>query len=326
MPVRIDLSTLPVPDAIEEISVSTLVEEYKTYLLALDDFPLSAERLAHPGEPLVALLESLAYRETLMRSRVNAAVRAVMLPSATGADLDNLGSYWNLDRKEDETDADFRSRIQLSPESYSNAGTASAYRYHADQWTTTLNFGAARFTNTLTHDLDLPISVKDVQVASQHGYTIDVQVLGDWNPVSSINDTANASLQGGVADYLNGPNIRAVCDVLNVTAVQQQYYKVNASITVGPGPDPSVIEDEVQANLAAFRTDRYLINESIPLSGLYAAVHPSGVRSSDLSVSIAINDSDEAPFFALTTGDLPPSDGLAWYLYTWTISVLQEAE
>jgi phage-related baseplate assembly protein len=75
----------------------------------------------------VKLLQENAYREVIWRQRVNEAARAVMLAYAAGADLDQIGGNYNVERlvitpADDttlpptpavmESDTDYRLRIQ----------------------------------------------------------------------------------------------------------------------------------------------------------------------------------------------------------------------
>jgi phage-related baseplate assembly protein len=70
------------------------VAERKATLISL--YP-EAERaaisrtLALESEPIVKLLQENAYREVILRQRINDAAKAVMLAYSTGADLDQFG-------------------------------------------------------------------------------------------------------------------------------------------------------------------------------------------------------------------------------------------
>ena len=97
----IDLSLLPAPDVVEELDYETLFEERKATLLSLYDESereAVARTLALESEPIVKLLQENAYREVILRQRVNEAARANMLAYATGADLDQIGGNYNVER------------------------------------------------------------------------------------------------------------------------------------------------------------------------------------------------------------------------------------
>ncbi len=138
----IDLSQLPVPSVIEELDYEVIVAEQLDDLVArYPSYDVPAE-----SDPAYKILEVAAYREMLVRQRVNEAAKAVMLAYARHGDLDNLGALFNVGRLQvdpgdpeavppvlprHETDDDFRRRILLSLQGLSTAGPEGAYIYHA---------------------------------------------------------------------------------------------------------------------------------------------------------------------------------------------------
>ncbi|PTE18480.1 baseplate assembly protein, partial [Cereibacter changlensis JA139] len=92
----IDLSQIPAPDVIEPLDFETILAGLKAAIIA--DAPELAGVLALESEPVVKLLEVMTYRSLLDRARVNDAARAVMLATATGADLDNLAALLGVSR------------------------------------------------------------------------------------------------------------------------------------------------------------------------------------------------------------------------------------
>src|SRR5471032_2389355 len=97
----IDLSQLPAPDVVEQLDYESLFEERKSTLISL--YPVEQQEairrtLSFESEPLVKLLQENAYREVILRQRVNEAARAVMVAYATGSDLDQLAANTNVGR------------------------------------------------------------------------------------------------------------------------------------------------------------------------------------------------------------------------------------
>src|SRR5471032_985556 len=97
----IDLSQLPAPSVVETLDYETLLAERKATLISL--FPQEqqaamARTLTLESEPIVKLLQENAYREVMLRQRVNEAAQAVMVAYAVGADLDQLGANQNVPR------------------------------------------------------------------------------------------------------------------------------------------------------------------------------------------------------------------------------------
>ncbi|CQH37235.1 baseplate assembly protein J [Yersinia enterocolitica] len=145
----IDLSLLPPPSVVEKRDYETLLAERKATLISLypeEQRAAVARTLSLESEPLVKLLQENAYREVILRQRVNDAARAVMVAYAVGSDLDQLGANNNVERlviipaaptaippieAVMESDSDFRVRIPQAFEGLSVAGPTGAYEYHA---------------------------------------------------------------------------------------------------------------------------------------------------------------------------------------------------
>ncbi len=122
-----NLSDLEVPEIIEELSLSEILEQMKNKLIEIDNsFSAYVE-----SDPLIKLMEIAAYRELLLRQRINQAAKANLLAFATGSDLDNLAAFYGVTRKENETDNELRERIRARIVGWSTAGSREAYKFHA---------------------------------------------------------------------------------------------------------------------------------------------------------------------------------------------------
>ena len=73
------------------------------------------------------MLEAAAYRETLLRARVNDAARANLLSFAATTDLDHLAGFYDVVRLDGETDAALRERVVLAIQGRSAAGPEERY-------------------------------------------------------------------------------------------------------------------------------------------------------------------------------------------------------
>lgn len=123
----VDLSSLPAPQVVEPLDFETVLAALKADFEARHpDYTATLE-----SDPAMKLLEVAAYREVIVRQRVNDAAKAVMLAFATGSDLDHLGALVPVARNAGETDASYRGRIQLAPEAFSTAGPQLGYIWHA---------------------------------------------------------------------------------------------------------------------------------------------------------------------------------------------------
>lgn len=108
MPSIKELAALPAPDVVEELSFddifSAVLTEFKT---RCPEFSALLE-----SDPAIKVLEVAAYREMLLRNRINVAARAQMLAFSSGDDLDHLGAFYGVARLVGEGDEALRRRIR----------------------------------------------------------------------------------------------------------------------------------------------------------------------------------------------------------------------
>lgn len=277
----IDLSTLPAPDVVETLDFEVILAAMLADLRARDE---SFDALVE-SDPAYKILEVAAYRELLIRQRVNDAARAVMLAYSGGADLENLGALFGVTRNTItpadpntipptpavmESDSGLRARIQLALEGFSTAGPEGAYIFHA------LRVAA----------------VKDAAVASPDPGDVVVTILGREGNGAADSETIDA-----VTALLNDEDVRPLTDNVTVQSATIVNYSITAELVTLPGPDPELVLDDAQAAIEAYVADNR-IGRDITLSGIYAALHRSGVERVNLttpSANVEIED-DEAGF------------------------------
>lgn len=291
----IDLSQLPAPDVVEPLDFEQLLVERKAYLVSL--YPVVeqaaiAARLALESEPLNKLLQEMAYRELLLRQRINDATRAVMLAYAMDNDLDNLGALLNVARllitpanpaaqppqaAVFEANSRYRQRIQLALEGFSTAGPIGAYTFHA---------------------LSASALVKDVAITSHTPGIVTVTVL------STVADgTPDAALLASVDAALNDEDVRPLCDTVEVEGAEIIAYQVSAELTFYSGPDKALVKAAAEAAAQQYVEEHHRLGHDITRSGLFAALHRPGVQNVQLTqpaTDVPINSAQAAYCTAIT--------------------------
>ena len=266
----IDLSQLPAPNVVEPLDYETLFAERKATLISLypaDQQEAIARTLALESEPIVKLLQENAYREVLLRQRVNDAAKAVMLAHATGEDLDQLGANFNTPRlviapADDSTipptpaameaDEDYRLRLQDAFEGMSTAGSAGSYRYHARS---------------------ADGRVADVTAISPSPANVTVTVLS-----RDGDGTASAELLQVVRDALNDEDVRPVADRVIVQSAKIAPYVIEAVLYLYSGPEVAPILDTANKRLRAYVQNMRRLGRSIRRSSMNAALTVEGVE------------------------------------------------
>lgn len=277
MSTPIDLSRLPAPTVVEPLDYEQILAERKQAFLNLfnDDQRAAIEAtLALESEPLTKLLQESALRELVLRSRINDAARAVMLAYAEDTDLDHLAAFFGLERlriipadtdngieEVKESDADFRKRTQLAPQSYSVAGPEGAY---------------------ISHALNADGRVLDASAISPNPCEVVVTLLsrlGDGTAPQDLVDVVKASL--------NDDNVRPLTDKVTVQGAQIVNYRVRAKLYTFPGPDSSVVIAEARTNLDTYIEETHRLGREVTISGIYAALHIAGVERVELLEPVA---------------------------------------
>ncbi|MGB1197044.1 MAG: baseplate assembly protein [Synechococcus sp.] len=119
------IANLPEPELIEELDYEAIFRELMADFL--ERHPSYTALLE--SDPAVKLLQVVAYRELILRQRVNDAFKATLLAFSGGGDLDNLAAFYGVERQTSEPDSDLRSRTIERIKGSSTAGGAAWYRF-----------------------------------------------------------------------------------------------------------------------------------------------------------------------------------------------------
>lgn len=290
MPVysAIDLSQLPEPEVVETLDYEQIVAQMLADLQVRDPvFTALVE-----SDTAYKVLEVAAYRELLIRRRVNDAALEVMLAYSNGTNLDQIGANYNVERlvldpgdpaatppvdPVYESDEDFRRRIQLSFEGYTTAGSLASYIFHG---------------------LSASAEVKDVQPISPTPGVVVVYVLA-----RSGDGTATPELVATVNAALNADRVRPMTDQVTVQTASIVEYAITAELVIFPGPDSSVVRQAALDAVTAYTENQRRLGYDITLSGIYHALHQSGVQNVVLSspaADIVIGDGEASYCTAIT--------------------------
>ena len=263
----IDLSQLPVPTIIEALDFETILTDVKAVMVASfpeDQRASVAAALTLESEPLTIIAQAMAYRELLLRQRINEGAAACMLSHATGDDLDNIAA--NLDTERlviteatdtadavTESDEALRLRAQAAFEGMSVAGPSAAYEYFARSASG---------------------QVADARATSPSPAEVVVAVLS-----TDGDGTASAELLDAVAAAVNDEEVRPLGDRVKVQSAEIVEYAIDATLYLYPGPESEPIINAAMASLKAFLADNdKKIGRDIVRSAISAALHVQGVQ------------------------------------------------
>lgn len=264
----INLAQVAAPKVIEELDFEQIYSAMLADLVQrIPEFDALIE-----SEPVIKVLQVAAYREMLLRQRINDAAKAVMLPYSKGTDLENLGALFGVTRllispadnaavppvpAVYESDDDYRYRIQLSLEGLSTAGPEGAYIYHA---------------------LSADGQVLDASATSPTPGQVVITVLSRQG-----SGVPSAPLLATVLAKLSDESVRPLTDFVQVQAATVVPYQVTATLYFYVGPDREVIMANARAALQAYTDAQHRLGMDVTLSGIYAALHQPGVQRVDLT-------------------------------------------
>lgn len=272
MSALVDFSKLPSPTVVEQIDFETILAERKARLVELtpaDQRDAIAATLELESEPIVKLLQENAYREMILRQRVNEAAVAIMLPYAKEDDLDNLVSFFEVERLtivepdptasppvegEYEKDDALLERAQNAFEGLSIAGPTKAYEFHARS---------------------ADGRVADASCVSPEPCEAVITALG-----VADDGTVPEEAIAAVSAKLNDEDIRPVGDRVTVQAASVEFYEIVADLYVADAsPEKALLLPVAQANAKSFAKSRRRLGLSIYRAKIDAALAIEGVEN-----------------------------------------------
>ena len=250
MTTAIDLGGLPAPNVIEALDYESILDAYKTLARnqlasVLPDWDPNRE-----SDPIVMVLQALAYHELGMRARVNDGARTYLLAFAAGADLDHLAARHGVARLAGETDEAFRERTRLRIAAWANAGGDVHYQYWAKS---------------------ASVAVKDVAVSNPVPGRVRIAVLahdGDGTP--------DAATLAAVRATVTRRDVRVLSDTVEVVPATIIPVAVRARVWLHP-TTPTEVFDRLAPDLMAAIARARALGWDLAHSWLVAQLHVAGV-------------------------------------------------
>ncbi len=276
----IDLSRLPEPDAIDKL-------DFETILAArMSDLEKRAEQAGYEydtggleTDPLKIDQEAHAFREMLMRARVNDGLRSTLPAFAKNADLDHAVSKVGVERIilfDDHGKVTFREedgallRRYLATFSAPAAGSEDGY---------------------LAAALKAWPQAHDIRVINGGAGKVLVYLLGADGAVAPL-DAVFA-----VAKALDAKHIRPLTDDVTVSAATIDRYSLTGKLIVPRGPDPAQVVAAAVKRVKEFGIARYHIGAEIPRDALLSAAYvPNVIRIEGVTFSDVPARASVAPY------------------------------
>ncbi len=209
---------------IEPLNFEEIFSRMKEELISRDEsFTALVE-----SDSAMKVLEVAAWRELLLRPRINEAVKSNLLKFATGEDLDNLAEFYGVERQKEEDDERFRKIIKAKIIGWSTGGSKEHYRYHA---------------------LSADSRVKDALVESPIPGKVQVSIL------STELSTLQEELLEIVKNQLNREDVRILTDTVEVVSCNMIEIDIHSKISI---KRPDIIETMKKKFIEKFGTTKRL--------------------------------------------------------------------
>lgn len=267
----IDLSNLPPADIIEVIDYEQILAEYVAEFG--EKFP-GYDVGALETDPVKMALEVGAYRETLLRARMNDVARANLLYYAAGADLDQLAIFYDVTRLAGESDERLRDRVVLAIAGRSPGGTAERYKFIA---------------------MSADVRIRDVAVWVQDpSPVVRVSVLNSLNGGTAYPDMLTA-----VDTALRNSAVQLVGDDFVIESAVKTTVNVTANVWMLPNALQSVF-DALPETLAAQWDKESGLGFDLTRAWLTSRLMVPGVQKVELVAPVA--DTEVAFYSAVSLG------------------------
>jgi len=260
-----DLSALPAPEALETWTFDQIFQASVADVVArlnAAEIPYNVDKLV--ANPMSFVVRGAAYREGLMRQRVNDAVRAVLAPLAQKADLDNVCARIGVQRlliqpATDTSDAIYENDAQLLRRyllafDRPAAGSADKYLYEA---------------YTAWPDM-LDAAVRGFETHGRRG-DIDLVVIGPGGALPT--DTQLAAVRAAV----NASGVKGEATSMTVMAARRTLFDVSMLLDIPEGPDPATVIAGAEKRVTAAAAERMVVGGQAPLDLLFGAAYGPGV-------------------------------------------------
>jgi phage-related baseplate assembly protein len=271
----------PPPAILEELNfealLSTIVADAQARLAAVG---ITWDVGALETDPVMILCQAFAYREMMLRARVNDAARANLLAFAGTSDLDHLAAFYDVARLDGETDERLRDRVWLTILGRSAGGPVERYKAVA---------------------MAASLQVRDVAIWREgRDPTVRVAVL------STDTGEASPELLASVLAALEAPEVRVVSDRFEVVSAIQTVQDVALTVRLAPDAPESRRMDVAAAVRTAWQAEQ-LLGLDLTTSWLTAKAMIPGVTR--VEVTWPTKDVVALPHQAIGLGGMEIIDG-----------------
>ncbi len=301
---QVDLSKLPSPTIIQEVSFDDLMEQ--SYAIIDQEFPELSQSVRLISDPMHKVLRVCAKLRELDVQEFNENAKALLLAFSWGAPLDHIGANFGVERDilqeaDDiatppipllmEDDGRYKTRIQQSHEKRSVAGPDGAY----------VNFVMDTDPRIKDVSVEWPIFEHLEWINDDEAKIKCVYKAGLNNPLPGMvaitvlmNDGTPSADLDAIQTYLK--DLRPATDLPVLRHAEIIPYQIDAELTLLPGPDGNVIKEQSLKKAKQYVQDHLALGRDINRAIIEAALYVEGVQN--INLIAPANDLEIAPYEA----------------------------
>lgn len=226
---------------------------------------MDAQTLALVTDPANIHQRVDAFREVIVASSINDAIKSTFLAWAVGASLDAFGAGMGVPRAANEKDPIYQARLQLAWEALSIGGTYGRYTFNA------LSADPVNLAGVAVYGAEIsPVPAGQVWIVCLGANATGL-------PIPATLDAVRA----GTADR----SLRPVNDRVIVKAANPVAWSVDATLILADGADPATVISAQSASLTAFAAARRAIGASVSSDNIAAVL---GYNASGLVYDVVV--------------------------------------
>ncbi|WP_265022690.1 baseplate assembly protein [Wolbachia endosymbiont (group B) of Ischnura elegans] len=235
------------PNIIEPLNFEEIFSRMKEELVNRDEtFSALVE-----SDPAIKILEVAAWRELLLRQRINEAVKSNLLKFAT---VGNLAEFYGVERQKEEDDERFRKRVKAKIAGWSTGGSKEYYKYHA---------------------LSADSRVKDALVESPIPGKVQISILSTQLSTTGI---ALEELLEIVKKQVTRDDIRVLTDTVTVIGCNIMEIDIHSRMSI----NPVISEEEIKKQFIEKFELAKRLGWSVTRSWIIANLFVDGVENVEL--------------------------------------------
>lgn len=263
----INLTDVPAPNIVEPLNFELILNDIiNDFISRNPEFDAILE-----SDPAVKVLEACAYRELILRARINHACQALMLVYASDSDLDQLAANVNVTRLIiDAGDPDSNPPRPLISESDSALKRRILLQFE-------IITGAGPKLSYIAHALSADASILDAY-ASNENKQGKIEPGNVFITVLDRDGITKPEVLDAVYEKCSAETVRPLCDTVITQSADQVEYRIQIQLVLNRQASFTQESAAARTRLEAYVTNEFMLGREITRAAIDVAAKTAGVH------------------------------------------------